>query len=669
MLPLTGPDARGYREPLEWAADNVNEAGGPAGRDLELVYADLGTTSIAEATRRFAADRSIVAVIGPDTSDRFFAAAPALIAARTTVVSPTATSGDVFRAFSSSGYVWRTVQSDIAQVRTALALLARDGTHRAALVAGTDHYGTTFSDWFGFHANELGLEPAAVERYDPSQDCTPAVERALAAEPDAVLAAAKDEANAACIARAWRAGGAPGRLLFTDAARTPGLLDELGSDAEGLEGLGLGEDPDAGFTRAFQARVGHPPDEAAAGTYDAVALLAYGLQVSGGAGGAELSDAMVDVVDGRGEPTGWDAAGIAAALAALDEGGRPDINGAAGPLHFDEDTHTDLLSGTYVHWQVEGGRFRAVEQLPTGPARPGTSDARVTALDSLEAKFRAASGPAHEPPAAKEGLWALLVATSRGWDNYRHQADVFAQYQMLRAAGVPAERIIVVAEDDVARDERNPRPGSMPYEVGGTDVRAGVPIDYRLGQVDADDILAILAGHTSASLPRVIDSTAADNVYVYLAGHGDSDGIAVGLEQPVVRPGDQYTMLRGKDLADTISAMHAEGRYRRMLVAVEACEGATMGSTLDAPGALLVSGAGVTENSLSANYDAASGVWLADEFSTALLRAQAAAARSDMSLDAVLSRLYLSVSGSHVSTSGSGFGDTGAVGLGEFVTP
>ena len=120
MMPLTGPDARDYKTPLDWAVENVNNAGGAGGHKLELDYADLGTVSVADATRRFAGDPSIVAVIGPNSSDRVFAVAPALIEAGKTIVSPTATSGDIFRAFSSSGYMWRTVQSDIAQVRTAL---------------------------------------------------------------------------------------------------------------------------------------------------------------------------------------------------------------------------------------------------------------------------------------------------------------------------------------------------------------------------------------------------------------------------------------------------------------------------------------------------------------------------------------------------------------------
>lgn len=670
MLPLSGADRRGYEDPLGWAVDNVNKAGGVAGRKLELVYADLDKTSLADATHRFVSDRDIVAVIGPNSSDRVFAAAPAFITAKKTLVSPTATSGDIFRAFSSSGFVWRTVQSDITQVRTALLLMARDGARRPAIVAGTGHYGSTFYDWFGFYAGELGLQPSAVVRYDQSsQDCTPSVDQALAAHPDAMLAAAKDEANAECMAKAWRAKGSPGRLLFTDAAEANGLIEHLGHDAEGLEGLGLGPDPTNGFVDAFRTRFGHDPADAATNSYDAVTLLAYGLQRSGGVGGERLNKAMADVVDARGAPTSWDAPGVAAALAAIKSGQLPDVSGATGPLDFDATTHTDLLSSTYEHWRVEGGAFKTVDLLPSGPAQPGKSDARVTPLESLQANYRAATGPPYQPPAPKAGVWALLVATSGGWDNYRHQADVFAQYQMLRAGGVPADRIIVVAADDLAQDGHNKRPGQVPYRVGGPDVREGVHIDYRLDQVNAGDLLSILAGRRSAALPKVVDSSSADNVYVFIAGHGDTDGVYVGLNQPVVHEGDKYSILRPADLASTVSAMSKAGRYRRMLLAVEACKGGVMGSGLNAPGAFLVSAASPAENSLSANYDDQGGTWLADQFAATLERTERSAQQTDVPLGSALGQIYLNVSGSHVSSYGSGFGDPHAVGLREFVTP
>ena len=47
--------------------------------------------------------------------------------------------------------------------------------------------------------------------------------------------------------------------------------------------------------------------------------------------------------------------------------------------------------------------------------------------------------------------WAVLVAGSSGWANYRHQADVCHAYQILHKNGIPDSNIIVMMYDDLAK--------------------------------------------------------------------------------------------------------------------------------------------------------------------------------------------------------------------------
>jgi legumain len=61
--------------------------------------------------------------------------------------------------------------------------------------------------------------------------------------------------------------------------------------------------------------------------------------------------------------------------------------------------------------------------------------------------------------ASKADHWAVLVAGSNGYWNYRHQADICHAYQILKKSGIPEEQIIVMAYDDVANDPENPFPG------------------------------------------------------------------------------------------------------------------------------------------------------------------------------------------------------------------
>lgn len=52
-------------------------------------------------------------------------------------------------------------------------------------------------------------------------------------------------------------------------------------------------------------------------------------------------------------------------------------------------------------------------------------------------------------------IWALLVAGSNGYYNYRHQADVCHSYHVLRNHGIPAANIITMMYDDIANHEVN----------------------------------------------------------------------------------------------------------------------------------------------------------------------------------------------------------------------
>jgi legumain len=57
--------------------------------------------------------------------------------------------------------------------------------------------------------------------------------------------------------------------------------------------------------------------------------------------------------------------------------------------------------------------------------------------------------------------FAVLVAGSNGYWNYRHQADICHAYQILISKGMKPENIITMAYDDIANDGSNPFPGQL----------------------------------------------------------------------------------------------------------------------------------------------------------------------------------------------------------------
>ncbi|KER19391.1 hypothetical protein T265_11822 [Opisthorchis viverrini] len=88
--------------------------------------------------------------------------------------------------------------------------------------------------------------------------------------------------------------------------------------------------------------------------------------------------------------------------------------------------------------------------------------------------------------------WVVLVAGTNTWRNYRHQADVYHAYQVVRKNNVPAENIITFAYDDIANNPKNPFKGKVFHDYMHEDIYQGVEIDYR-GKLHAVELNEILA--------------------------------------------------------------------------------------------------------------------------------------------------------------------------------
>ncbi|TAL16567.1 hypothetical protein EPN96_09000 [bacterium] len=643
LLPLTGEENLGWKNVLDWAAEDINGAGPAAGRKIELVYADTAVEGISDGSNRLLADDSIKAFIGPNTSADMEEVASRFIRKKQVLVTPSATSEDIFKAYGGKKYIWRTVESDTAQLEVMFTLAKTRGVRTAALVTSWDSYGSTFFNWFGFLAYEAGVEPVGIARYESgSVDCKPSLDKALASTPDVLFAVALHTDMVACIDSYAEEISPDTRVIFSDGAFLPEILTKMGQEAEGLEGVIPSEDPASGFEAAYEARFGSRPSPFAANVYDALLLLAYGLEGSQGEGGEALADSLIRIADASGEPKiVWGKENIRAALDAIAEGNIPDLAGASGPFDYDLEYHTDPLMNYYNHWVVENGGFVEKEFYTTGDGRDyGAGAANQNASESLRQVFAQTPGPA-EP---RTGLWALIVAGSNEWGNYRHQSDALAQYRLLKKSGLGDDRIILVLADDIAGNPANPYPGVVQYVEGGENQYEGVRIDYNLSSITASALIDILTGNQSETLDQVILSGPGDNIYVYLSGHGNQSGFFVDSPDPLSY--SQGALLTPQALNTALNAMNASDKYRQVLLVVEACHSGALGQTLTAPNALLLAAANPYENSLAANRREIDGVWLADQFSYEFWRA----ANENPSMTVMESYLwtYSRVNGSHV---------------------
>jgi glycosylphosphatidylinositol transamidase (GPIT) subunit GPI8 len=168
--------------------------------------------------------------------------------------------------------------------------------------------------------------------------------------------------------------------------------------------------------------------------------------------------------------------------------------------------------------------------------------------------------------------YAVLVAGSNDYWNYRHQADVAHAYHLLLKNGIPKENIIVFAYDDIANYKHNPIRGKLfnaPSKNEDGDLYAGFEIDYKGQDVTPKNFLNVLLGNkeklAGKGTGRVLESTSTDNVFIYFSDHG-----AVGL---VAFP---YKELYADELIDTLTKMHEKKSYKKLVFYLEACESGSM---------------------------------------------------------------------------------------------
>uniref|UniRef100_A0A914X5J6 legumain n=1 Tax=Plectus sambesii TaxID=2011161 RepID=A0A914X5J6_9BILA len=167
-------------------------------------------------------------------------------------------------------------------------------------------------------------------------------------------------------------------------------------------------------------------------------------------------------------------------------------------------------------------------------------------------------------------IWALLVAGSNGWSNYRHQADVCHAYKILRQHGIPEENIITMIFFNNGHNFfRNPYPGKLYNRPEGDDVYEGVGKDYVKEDVNPQNFLNVLQGNKKAmkgkGSGRVIESGPNDHVFVYFTDHG-----ATGL---IAFPDDTLSV---KLLNDALKKMHRQKRFNQLVFYLEACESGSM---------------------------------------------------------------------------------------------
>ncbi|CAG0883948.1 unnamed protein product [Cyprideis torosa] len=223
-------------------------------------------------------------------------------------------------------------------------------------------------------------------------------------------------------------------------------------------------------------------------------------------------------------------------------------------------------------------------------------------------------------------IWVLLVAGSSQYFNYRHQADICHAYQIVHAHGIPDERIVVMMYDDIAFNKmqssmyalefvRNPTPGILLNHPNGPNVYQGVPKDYTGEDVTPETFLNVLQGNSDAVEGKKVirrsglnhdDGGSNDHVFVYFSDHG-APGIL----------GFPNEFLKARDLNNALKEMAEEGKFKKLVFYVEACESGSMFADLlpDNINVFATTASNTTTSSYACYYDTERQTYLGDVYS------------------------------------------------------
>ncbi|WP_125099662.1 ABC transporter substrate-binding protein [Leucobacter chromiireducens] len=300
-LPDTGNSAQYgeyFRQGLDLALGEINEAGGIDGRQVELVYEDTQAdpAQAPQVAQKFVDDSSILAVLGDFGT-------PA-----TSAASPIYQDGGLVQfAFSASGpdvtdagdYVFATWVSQEFEAPRLARFAAETGETAAVFYHDTD-WGQETYGFFQQGEEDAGLTEAYATAYDPeSTDFRPLLLAAKAKNPE-VIVLISYAADGALITSQARELGIDTPIVGISSIYNQQFIDLAGDAANGVQTLSYftpeNSDPEVqDFIARFEEATGEPtPSDYAIRAYDALNAVAQGAERASELTRSGLRDALAD---------------------------------------------------------------------------------------------------------------------------------------------------------------------------------------------------------------------------------------------------------------------------------------------------------------------------------------------------------------------------------------
>lgn len=352
------------RDAVDVAVEEINAAGGPLGREIEVHHEDSESMPEAgvRAANRLVEQENVPAMVGPLSSGVGMSIAP--IAAENEVVYFPGGSSPEFTTLDITDWIFRTRPSD-AFVGAALAKIAYEGRghETASTIVVNNDFGIGLADSFEEAFTELGGEVLARERANIGQTSfRPELETIFADEPSMVLNGCyQDEASIQF--RQWFEMDLGGQWSIHSGLIGKEFLEGIGEEiADGIFASNprlpdspanqhfrsLMEDTDTGDP----GELIFPPN-----SYDSMNMIALAIEAAGEAEGPAIRDNLRDIANSP----GTEVTEVGEGLELLQDGEDIQYTGASHNCDLTEDGEAAGLSFTEI--EVNGTEPEAVGEV------------------------------------------------------------------------------------------------------------------------------------------------------------------------------------------------------------------------------------------------------------------------------------------------------------------
>ena len=224
-----------YGKPIQsgtmLAVEQINKAGGPLGRRIELVHRDSQTDSTAaiDAAKKLVEVDKVVAIVGSLSSGVTIPVATSVtIPSGIVQISPASTSPQI-TDLEDKGFLFRTCPSDALQGKVSGRLAKELGFKAVSIIYVNNPYGVGLSKNFAQAFQGIGgTVPATIAYEEGKPSYRGEVQQALQGKPDAIAMFSYPE-NGATLMRQALELGFKGKFLLADGMKAPEVVQNVGA--------------------------------------------------------------------------------------------------------------------------------------------------------------------------------------------------------------------------------------------------------------------------------------------------------------------------------------------------------------------------------------------------------------------------------------------------------